>query len=158
MHTTVLGIGNVLLTDDGAGVHAARRLAVVLRDRPDVRVIDGGTLSFTLAPLISDSDRLIVIDAAQLQAPPGTVRTFFGAQLDAFLGTAKLTVHEVSLLDLLDIARLTGTMPAQRALVTVQPKTVEWGDCLTAEVEPAMQQVLSRVTGLVETWRTEDEP
>jgi hydrogenase maturation protease len=67
-------------------------------------------------------------------------------------------VHEVSLVDLLDIARLTGTLPARRALVAVQPKTVGWGDCLTAEVEPAMQQVVSRVTELIETWDTEDEP
>ena len=73
--SVVLGIGNILLTDDGVGVHVARHLEGLLQSRDDVEVIDAGTLSFTLAPVIADAERLIVIDAAQLNAPPGTVRT-----------------------------------------------------------------------------------
>jgi hydrogenase maturation protease len=148
----VVGVGNVLLSDDGAGVHAARRLHPLLQQRTDVQVVDGGTLSFTLAPLIGAAERLIVIDAANLQAAPGTIRLFFGSDFDAFLGSAKLTVHEVSLVDLLDIARLTEALPAERVLVAVQPHTVEWGDVLTSDVETAMGRVMSTVIDLLDAW------
>jgi len=150
--TVVLGIGNVLLTDDGAGVHAVRQLESLSSARPDVAVVDGGTLSFTLAPLIAAAQRLIVIDAAQLQAPPGTVRAFFNEEFDAFLGCAKLTVHEVSLVDLLDIAKLTEGLPAQRVLLAVQPEAVEWGDVPSPAVQRALPQIHSRVMELLDAW------
>ena len=152
MRSVVLGIGNVLLADDGAGVHAARRLAATLDTRADVQVVDGGTLSFTLAPLIAEAQRLIVIDAAQLQAPAGTVCTFLDQAFDQFLGSAKLTVHEVSLVDLFDIARLTDGMPAQRALVAVQPDSIGWGATLTPAVEASVARIVSRVIALLDAW------
>jgi hydrogenase maturation protease len=148
----VLGIGNVLLTDDGAGVHAARRLDALLQRSNDVEVIDGGTLSFTLAPLIAGADRLIVIDAANLQASPGTTRVFFSSDFDAFLGKPRLTVHEVSLVDLIDIARLTDHVPRERALIAIQPRTIDWGESLSEEVDAAMPGVLSTVTELLKRW------
>lgn len=150
--SVVLGIGNILLSDDGAGVHVARHLHGLLKNRTDVQIIDGGTLSFTLAPVIEDADRLIVIDAAQLHAAPGTVRTIFGAEFDSFVGKPKLTVHEVGLVDLLDIARLMDAVPAQRALVAVQPRRATWGSTLTEEVESAVGEMVSRVIELLDDW------
>jgi hydrogenase maturation protease len=153
--SVVLGVGNILLTDDGAGVHAARRIEARVHERSDVRVIDGGTLSFTLAPMIAEADRLIVIDAANLEARPGTTRVFFGADFDAFLGKPRLTVHEVSLVDLLDVARLTDTVPPQRALIAVQPHTIDWGDTLSADVDAALTDIVSTVLDLLDTWPVE---
>ena len=150
--SVVLGIGNVLLKDEGVGVHAVRRLDSLLAHRSDVQVIDGGTLSFTLAPLLAEARRLIVIDAAQLHELPGTVRTFFGAELDDFLGTAKLSVHEVSLVDLLDIARLTDALPVERALIAVQPGAIEWGEHLTPKVADSLESVVSQVIDLLDAW------
>lgn len=150
--SVVLGIGNVLLSDDGAGVHVARHLECLLQERADVRVIDGGTLSFTLAPVIEDAERLIVIDAAQLHAEPGTVRTFFGPEFDTFVGKPKLTVHEVGLVDLLDIARLMDSVPPQRAVVAVQPRCATWGDSLTKDVDAAVPEITARVIELLDNW------
>jgi hydrogenase maturation protease len=156
--SVVLGIGNVLLTDDGVGVHVARHLEQLLQLRTDVQVIDGGTLSFTLAPEIADAERLIVIDAAELHAAPGTVRTFFGPEFDSFLGRAKLTVHEVGLVDLLDIAHLMDAVPAQRALIAVQPRIHTWGDKLTKDVEAAVQGIASLVMELLDAWPAHCDP
>src|ERR1700741_4759780 len=103
--TLILGIGNVLLSDDGAGVHAARLLVQRLADREDVQVLDAGTLSFSLAPLIAGAHRLIVLDATQLEQAPGSLRTFVGVELDRLLGNARLTVHEIGLRDVLEISR-----------------------------------------------------
>ena len=150
--SVILGIGNVLLSDDGAGVHVARHLESLLHDRPGVEVIDGGTLSFSLAPVIENAERLIVIDAAQLHAAPGTVRTYFGPEFDSFVGKPKLTVHEVGLVDLLDIARLMDAVPAQRAVVAVQPQCATWGDSLTRDVDAAVPEMVARVIELLDHW------
>src|SRR3990172_6228397 len=99
--TVVLGIGNTLLGDEGAGVHALRALEARAVDLPDVEYLDGGTLSFTLAAAIEEADRLIVLDAAQLNAVPGTVQLFEDDAMDRFLGSRrKASVHEVGLIDL----------------------------------------------------------
>ncbi len=157
--TVVLGVGNLLLTDEGAGVHAIRKLTPHVEHRDDVFAIDGGTLSFTLAPAIEAASRLIIIDAAQLHAPPGTVRVFYGEDMDRFLGVGKRSVHEVSLIDLLDITRVTTGIPAQRALIGVQPREFDWGDVLTPDVERGVDEAVRLTLALIEQWpQPEIEP
>ena len=127
--TLILGIGNTLLQDEGAGVHAIRQLAEQAVRRDDIELMDGGTLSFSLAGAIEDAENLIVIDAAQYGGEPGTTRVFLGDQMDSFVGgNRKLSVHEVSLLDLLMIARLADRLPRQRALIGIQPHSIDWGE------------------------------
>src|ERR1039458_7330272 len=74
--TLILGIGNVLLRDEGAGVHAIQMLEERVAGRDDIELMDGGTLSFSLAGAIEDAARLIVIDAAQYDGEPGTTTEF----------------------------------------------------------------------------------
>lgn len=151
--TLVLGIGNLLLTDEGAGIHVLRYLLEHHPGLPGVEYLDGGTLSFTLAAAIEDADQLIVIDAAQLHAPPGTVRCFEGEIMDRQLGNAKLSVHEVGLVDLMDIVRLAGRLPQRRALVGIQPATIaEWGEAPSPAVEAAVPQAAAEVARLIDTW------
>ena len=101
MTILVLGIGNTLLADEGVGIVAMRELETQFGAREDMEFLDGGTLSFTLAVPISECDALLVIDAAELGAAPGTVRSFEGEAMDQFLGeNRKSSVHEVGLLDL----------------------------------------------------------
>ncbi|MDO9385367.1 MAG: hydrogenase maturation protease, partial [Thiobacillus sp.] len=71
MKTLVLGIGNTLLTDEGVGIHVLQALAPELANWPDVTLLDGGTLSFTLAGPIEEADALIVVDAANIKSKPG---------------------------------------------------------------------------------------
>ena len=110
--TLILGIGNSLLQDEGAGVHAIRQLADLAAQRDDIELMDGGTLSFSLAGAIEDADNLIVIDAAQYDGEPGSTKVFVGEQMDAFIGSnRRCSVHEVSLIDLMAIALLAGQLP-----------------------------------------------
>ncbi len=137
--TLVLGLGNTLLGDEGAGVYAVRALQERYADRADVEFLDGGTLSFTLAGPIEDADSLIVIDATQLKASPGTVRVFEGEDMDRFLGShRKNSVHEVSLMDLMAIARLVEALPTRRALIGIQPEYLDWADAPTDAVARAI--------------------
>ena len=71
MKTLVLGIGNTLLTDESIGIHVQQALEPKLANWPDVTLLDGGTLSFTLAGPIEDADALIVVDAANIKTKPG---------------------------------------------------------------------------------------
>jgi hydrogenase maturation protease len=146
-------VGNTLLTDEGTGVRVVELLMREHADLPGVTYLDGGTLSFTLAGPIEETDALIVVDAAELKAAPGTVRVFEGPDMDRFLGRAKLSVHEVSLVDLMDIARLTGHLPEPRALVAVQPAELGWGDAPSPPVAAAIPRAADAVLALLRSWR-----
>ncbi len=151
--TLILGIGNSLLRDEGAGIHALNRLREELNGRDDIDFIDGGTLSFALASHIEDASRLIVIDAAQLGAAPGCSRVFEGCAMDEFLGgNRKRSVHEVSLLDLMAIAHLSDRLPQRRALIGIQPAEIDWGEQPSPAVAAAMPQVCAQAVRLIEEW------
>lgn len=151
--TLMLGIGNTLLTDEGAGIHALNLFQLYHPDSPNLTFIDGGTLSFTLAAYIEDCDNLLVFDAAELQAPAGTVRTMAGEEMDAFLGAAKRSPHEVGLLDLFDIARLTESLPDNRALIGIQPGSIEWGMSPTEPVAKALATAAREARQLLVKWQ-----
>ena len=154
MHTLVLGIGNTLLSDEGVGVHAIQYLQQHYANIPDTDYIDGGTLSFTLAGLIEQAQNLIVIDATQLHAQPGTIRIYVGDEMDTFLNhNRKSSVHEVSLMDLLSIAALAEQLPPQRALVGIQPQIVDWGEFPSAPVQAVIPQVCAQVVSLIQAWQ-----
>jgi len=153
METLVLGIGNTLLTDEGVGVHAIQFLKTHYANLPNTEYLDGGTLSFTLAVPLEEADRLIVIDAAQLNDEPGSVRAFVGADMDAFLNQQKkCSVHEVSLIDLITIARLTEQLPKRRALIGIQPKNIDWGEQPTAVVQAAIPLAVCKTVDLIGEW------
>lgn len=151
--TLILGIGNTLLQDEGAGVHAIRMLAERVAQRDDIELMDGGTLSFSLAGAIEDTARLIVIDAAQYDGEPGSTKVFLGEQMDAFIGSnRKCSVHEVSLVDLMAIALLADQLPQQRALIGIQPQTIAWGEMPSPPVSAAIQRACEQAMQLVEQW------
>jgi hydrogenase maturation protease len=151
--TLVLGIGNNLLTDEGVGVHVVRFLDTHHANMPGVTYIDGGTLSFTLAGPIAEHENLIVVDAARFGEPPGTIRQFEGDDMDRYLTGNRQSVHEVGLMDLFDISRLAGTFPQRRALIGVEPASLEWGEHPSEQVAPAVARVAAMVLELDRRWR-----
>jgi len=153
--TLILGIGNSLLQDEGAGVHAIRMLAEQVAQRDDIELMDGGTLSFSLAGAIEDAENLIVIDAAELGSQPGTTQVFEGDAMDAFVGgNRKCSVHEVSLVDLLMIARLADHLPQQRALIGIQPRDIDWGEQPSPPVAAAIQLACNQALQLAAEWQS----
>lgn len=150
--TLILGIGNNLLTDEGVGVHVIRYLEKHHADAPLVTYLDGGTLSFTLAEPIAEHDNLIVVDAARLGQPPGTVRCLVGEEMDRYLKGNRASVHEVGLIDLFDISRLSGTFPDQRALIGIEPESLGWGDEPSATVAPAVPEAARMAVDLAARW------
>jgi len=154
--TVILGLGNILLEDDGAGVHAVSYLQQRCPHDPELRILDGGTLSYTLDVEIEQARDLIVIDAAQIACAPGTVRVYEGAQMDEFVARCKRsTVHEVSLVDLIAMATLCGHLPRQRALIGIQPRRMEWGDTLSETVRSAVEVAGQAALDLAGKWSRE---
>ncbi len=149
----VLGIGNTLLSDEGVGVHAMNALAKAHVGRAGVAFLDGGTLSYTLAGPVADADSLIVLDTAQLHAAPGTVRVFQSDEMDRFLGSGpKTSVHEVSLMEVLGMARAQDALPERRALIGIQPQSFDWGTEPTPPVAAAIPEACAHAGALIEQW------
>ena len=151
----VLGIGNILHGDDGVGIHVieAMRPHISARSsRQTVTLRDGGTIGLALLPEIQDAGALIVIDAAEFGAEPGTVRVMQGAEMDAQLGGKKRTAHEVALADLMAAAELTGSRPVRCALVAVQPASTEWRADTDRIGRVCSSRACNAVLSLIEGW------
>lgn len=152
--TLVLGFGNVLLSDDGAGVQLVERLRSELGADAAV-FIDAGTLSFSLLPYIEATAAMLVIDAAEINGLPGAIALFEGTAMDEFLSsTRRRSVHEVGLIDLLDMARLRDCLPPRRALLCIQPGHIDWSEELSAPVEDALDEAGRRAAALLQRWNS----
>ena len=149
----VLGFGNVLLSDDGAGVHLVERLRLELG--PDAaEFIDAGTLSFSLLPYIEATASMLIIDAVELDASPGTLALFEGVMMDRFLSsTRRRSAHEVGLIDLLDMARVRDCLPPRRALLCLQPGRIDRGEQLSTPLAAALPEAARQTTELLQRWR-----
>lgn len=155
IRTLLLGMGNVLLCDDGIGIHVIRALDASQRTgrlSPAISLRDGGTLGLNLLMEFDGVGTLIVIDAMELGGAPGTVRAFVGADMDEQLGGKCRTAHEVALADLMTAAVLAGRAPERRALVAVQPASMQWGLDPTAAVRAAIPAACDTVLSLLEDW------
>lgn len=150
--TLVLGVGNTILTDEGVGPWVVERLRALNPDTPGVTWMDGGTLSFSIAADVEDAEYLVVVDATQLRADPGTVRVFVDEAMDEMLGGHGRSIHEVGLMDLMNMARLTERLPRRRALVGIQPGVVDWGTEPTPAVGAAVPLAARAVAELIGEW------
>ncbi len=149
----VLGFGNVLLRDDGAGVRLVERLRSECGES-FAHFIDAGTLSFSLLSYVEATNSMLVIDAADIDSPPGTIRLFEGTVMDRFLTSSRRrTVHEVGLIDLLDMARLQDCLPRRRALLCVQPQRIDWSEELSVPVTAALSEAARLATALLHRWQ-----
>jgi hydrogenase maturation protease len=150
--TLVLGIGNTIMTDEGVGIHVIEHLQKTCPDKDNVSFIDGGTLSFSLAGFLAEHEQLIVVDAARTGGAPGSVVCYEGNEMDRYLTGNRQSVHEVGLTDLLDIARLSDHYPENRALIGIEPESMDWGDEPTANVAPAIPLAADMVMKLISQW------
>lgn len=151
MRILVLGVGNILLSDEGVGVHVVQRLETEYRLPETVTVVDGGTSGMILLDEVAACDHLLLVDCARLDAAPGTVREFFGAAVPGFF-QQRISPHQIGLTDLLAGAALLDALPADLALIAIEPESVELGTELTATgqraAERALQCLLTRLDAL----------
>lgn len=147
----VLGIGNLVMGDDGIGVRVVQKLQNGYHLHPDVAVMDGGTLGLDILPRLEGIERLIVVDALETGEAPGTLVRLAGSQIPLALET-KVSAHQMGLRDLLAVARLMGHAPGEMVLLGVQPGSSGMGYGLTPEVEARLDVLLEGVLGELENW------
>ncbi len=149
----VIGIGNVVRSDDGVGVHATARLRERLGSQSEATLVEGGTAGLLLLPHLADAQRAIIIDAIDVGAEPGTLVRLAGDQL-ARAFCADATVHDFGLRDLLGAARLSGAWPEQLVLHGVQPGATTLGTELTPTVAAALDSLVDSVARELAAWDT----
>lgn len=138
--TVVLGLGNVLHRDDGAGPQAIRRLCADPRVPAGVSLLEGGTLGLELLPYIWDCARLIVIDAVDVGGSPGTLIRVSGEELNALPGNSN--VHQLGVADLLVALRMLAERQPQVVLLGVQPENTDWSCELSSVVAATIDSLV----------------
>ena len=139
----VLGLGNLLLTDDAVGLRMLEALEAESTD-PDVDFVDGGTQGIALTGYLSGRSAVLVLDAIGLGAAPGTVHVLRDDDIAQLRSRRSTNAHEGNGLSLIETVRVLGNFPARLAVVGVEPALVKTGIGLSPEVEAAMRLALDQ--------------
>ena len=151
MAILVMGLGNLLMGDDALGVHVVRRLQERFVFPAEVQVVDGGTLGLDLLPQLEGVQRLLIVDALDMQTAAGTIVRLTGEEVPcAFAG--KLSVHQMGLQDLLAVAELQGHLPPEVVVWGVQVAEIEPGLQLSPAVGRALEPVVDAVADELVAW------
>lgn len=147
---TVLGIGNIVLGDEGFGVRAME----MVRDSADypetVEFFDGGTLGMELLPFISGTDKLLILDAVSGEAPD-KVYVLRGAEVDAHFAD-KLSAHEIGIQDVLTVLKLTGAKMPEVTVIGAGPHNLSAGTELSAEMQAFLPEVCRLARAEIMSW------
>jgi hydrogenase maturation protease len=151
MSTLVLGLGNTIMMDDGFGVQVVTTLSSRYLFRADVTLLDGGTLGLDLLPHLENIESLLIVDALDMQAEPGSIFRLQGKDVPRAFAS-KLSVHQMGLQDLLAVAELLGHVPRNLVVLGVQPACIEMGTELTPAVAAAIEPGIERILLELEEW------
>lgn len=147
----VLGLGNVLLEDDGVGAAAVALLTERYAAPEGALILDGGTLGLSLLPYLESADALILVDAIRADAQPGSLVRVTGEDVVPAVAT-RLSPHQVGVADLLDGARWLDRYPGRVVLVGLVPESMELAVGLSANVWPALPALVERVVDEAAAW------
>jgi hydrogenase maturation protease len=144
--TLILGVGNIIMGDEGFGVQVARRLREI--DLPDnIRVEEGGVGGFNLLGLLEGVSRVIVVDVMMVDIDPGEVCLFRPGSDFAEPGKRIISFHQVGVLELIQMWGLLGHYPDLLFLAT-RPQKLEWGTELSAPVQSSVAKAVNLLRDL----------
>ena len=151
---TILGVGNVILKDEGFGVRAAEYLDHHYTFPENVQIVDGGTLGIELTQYVTGTRKLLVIDSINGGAAPGTVFRFHNdAIMEHFQD--KLSAHEVGIQDVLALLTVTGHKIPDVIVIGAQPFDVEAGVGLSAGMQALLPQIVEQALTDLRSWGIE---
>jgi hydrogenase maturation protease len=149
--TLVLGLGNLILSDDGVGIHAIQRLAEMNHLPEEVQVLDGGTMGLDLLHYLAGVTRLLIVDAIDMGREPGTLICLRGSQVPAYFAH-KMSPHEIGVPDLLCASKLLGLYPAEVVICGIQPALTDVGLSLSAAVASQLDSLVSLIAEQLGFW------
>jgi len=142
IRTVVVGVGNLLLKDEGIGVHIAHALQRI-DILHNIKIIDAGT-SPDLPYYLKDTDKLVIVDAVKAGGKPGTVYRFHPHDVN-IESERMVSVHELGLEQSLEMMRLMGGEPREIVIIGIEPKEIDWGTELSAELKQKIPEVINVV-------------
>ncbi len=140
----VLGLGNVLCSDDGLGAIAVSAFARTFDRPPEIQVLDGGTLGLALLPYLEEADAAILVDAIRADAPAGSIVRLEGADVAPAV-EQRLSPHQVGVADLLDGVRWLDRYPRRLVLLGLVPATLDLGVGCSPDVAAALPHLVERI-------------
>lgn len=141
MRVVVLGLGNILLRDEGVGVRVVEALAERYSLPAEIEVVDGGTAGMELLNTLAGCGHLLICDAVQTGAPPATVVKLAGAEIPALFQT-RFSPHQLGLAEVLATLTLTDEAPGTVTLIGVVPLDLELGIDLSPEVAAVLGRAI----------------
>jgi hydrogenase maturation protease len=149
--TLILGVGNLLMSDEGVGVHAIQRFAEKYALPEGVQILDGGTLGLDLLYYLEGTKNLLLIDAVDAGKDPGTIIQMEGEDVPAFL-SVKMSPHQIGIPDMLFAAKLIDLFPKQLVLFGVQPASLEISTELSPLIEPLVDVLVEHIVVQLGEW------
>jgi hydrogenase maturation protease len=148
---TLIGLGNILLRDEGAGVQAVRHIQERYQTPPELEIVDGGTSGLDLLPYIEGRDRVLFVDAVNFGKEPGYLGELNNAEIPAFFAV-KSSLHHLGLADVLAAAQLLETLPPEICLIGIQPHSLEPGLELSPILQARLDALLEKILAKLEAW------
>lgn len=139
----VLGVGNLLLSDEGVGVHVAKKL-MEMDLPPNVQVVEGGTDGFRLMNVVTEADRIIIVDAVKGGEAPGSIYRFDIKDAPTYPDAYKTSVHQIGILEVIHLSELIGKTP-ETVIIGVEPRSLDMGMELSPEVEARLPRIIELV-------------
>jgi len=139
----IVGVGNILLKDEGIGVHIVHELEK-LRLPEGVKVRDGGTSGLGLIDLMKEAPKVIFLDAVEMGKKPGTVMRFTFQEVKVVTDKVNFSLHQVGLPQVLVLASLLGVSP-EVVIFGIQPKDIDWGIGFSSELKRMVPEIIKIV-------------
>lgn len=139
----VIGVGNILLSDEGVGVHLVNELSK-RNSLPGVDFVDGGVAGGALLNLIEDQEKVVLLDTVAAPFPPGTVLKLFPDDLKRN-EDARYSLHDLNLTDTLDLMRLRGTLPEMMILGVVPADIDTYRIGLSDPLAARFEEILAKI-------------
>jgi len=147
----VLGLGNMLMADDGVGLAALERLQEEWFVPRDVSLVDGGTWGMNLLHIVEGADRLLIFDAIDAGRPPGSLVRLEKDDIPRFLAQ-KVSPHQIDLREVLALAELRGMLPPYLVALGLQPERVELSTELSSAVASHLEELVGAGVATLEQW------
>lgn len=147
---TVLGVGNILMRDDGFGIRTIEKLQKM--NWPDnVSILDGGTLGMALLPYIKGTAKLLIVDAINADGSIGDFFCFEGKDVNAYFSN-KISIHDLGLNDLLAALEITGEPVDETIVMGIKPDVVDVGMDLTPAIEGKIDCTIDKAAAVLKKW------
>lgn len=148
---TILGLGNILMTDEGVGVHTVNEFEKRYEVPDYVEIVDGGAAGLDLIPFIEGREKVLMVDAVNFDREPGFIDTLENEAIPIRL-TQKASMHHLGLMDVLCIVRMSGNIPKDMCIIGIQPKSLDLGIDMTKEIWDKEQELIDRIVAKLREW------